>query len=197
MKAVMSSWNFIFKRRKITVILIILIISLLYFLTIRDNKEKYDYSKADEKLQPEYIVFNFEHNEIPKKETTKINEEKNQYCGDKWVIVTTIFAPTNDVKYLADSSFGWCVLVVGDAKTPPDWSYKDVIYLGMDKQEVLARKYTLINLIPKNNYLRKMIGYLYAIENGAQVIYETDDDIAPLDGLYSFHRTNFNGLEAM
>jgi len=34
----------------------------------------------------------------------------------KWIVVTTISLPTDDVKYLHDSSFDWCVVVVADKK---------------------------------------------------------------------------------
>ena len=50
-------------------------------------------------------------------------------------------------------------------------------------------------MIPYNAYHRKIIGYLFAIENGAKYIYETDDDNAPLDGLFGFRYKNFKGLE--
>ena len=39
---------------------------------------------------------------------------------DKWIIITTISSPTEDVKKLAAIK-GWKVVVVGDAKTPADW----------------------------------------------------------------------------
>ena len=39
-----------------------------------------------------------------------------------------------------------------------------------------------------------MVGYLYAMSQNASVIYETDDDNSPLDGLYGFKYTKFNGL---
>ena len=40
-----------------------------------------------------------------------------------------------------------------------------------------------------------MVGYLYAIFNGAEYIYETDDDNSPLDGLFGFRYKKLNGLE--
>lgn len=40
-------------------------------------------------------------------------------------------------------------------------------------------------MLPWNHYSRKNIGYLYAIEHGATIIYDTDDDNEPLDGLHS------------
>ena len=59
----------------------------------------------------------------------------------------------------------------------------------------MAKKYSIINRIPYNSYTRKMIGYLFAIAHGVQYIYETDDDNAPLDGLFGFRYNMFKGLE--
>ena len=85
--------------------------------------------------------------------------------------------------------------MVGDKKTPLDWKYKDTYYLNVNDQMILAKKYNLINKIPYNSYIRKLVGYLFAIDNGAKYIYETDDDNSPLDGLFGFRYENFKGLE--
>ena len=39
---------------------------------------------------------------------------------DKWIVLTTVNSPTQDVKKLAKID-GWKVVVVGDTKTPADW----------------------------------------------------------------------------
>lgn len=39
---------------------------------------------------------------------------------DKWIVVTSIAAPTSDVKLLSKIP-GWKLLVVGDKKTPSPW----------------------------------------------------------------------------
>ena len=39
---------------------------------------------------------------------------------DKWIVITTVNPPTEDVKKLAAVE-GWKVVVVGDTKTPADW----------------------------------------------------------------------------
>ena len=38
----------------------------------------------------------------------------------KWIVVTTINLPTQDMKKLANQS-GWQLVVVGDKKTPEQW----------------------------------------------------------------------------
>jgi hypothetical protein len=94
------------------------------------------------------------------------------FC-DKWVVVTTINPPTPALYDLAQLP-DWKVVVVGDEKTPGDWYIPGVIFLSIEDQEKLP--YKIIKLLPRNHYSRKNIGYLYAIEHNARIIYETDDD---------------------
>jgi len=91
----------------------------------------------------------------------------------KFIVVTTINYPTESVKKLA-SLEGWCLIVVGDTKTPEDWAWPNCTYLSLEKQAALG--YKTLEHVPENHYSRKNIGYLYAIQQGAEVIYETDDD---------------------
>ena len=58
------------------------------------------------------------------------------------------------------------------------------MFLSVEKQKQLGYKTT--PLMPYKNYARKTIGYLYAIEHGAKIIYETDDDNYPYDGKIGF-----------
>lgn len=39
---------------------------------------------------------------------------------DKWIVVTSIFKPSDDIQKLANIP-GWKLVVVGDKKTPKDW----------------------------------------------------------------------------
>ena len=39
---------------------------------------------------------------------------------DKWIVVTTVHAPTPAMKALAQIP-GWKMVVIGDKKTPHDW----------------------------------------------------------------------------
>ena len=52
---------------------------------------------------------------IPRK-PTPLEKQMNH----KWIVVTTINSPTEDVKKLAAMK-GWKVVVVGDTKTPAEW----------------------------------------------------------------------------
>ncbi|XP_055898711.1 uncharacterized protein LOC106078818 [Biomphalaria glabrata] len=102
---------------------------------------------------------------------------------EKWIVVTSIHPPTDDVKYLAQLP-GWRVVVVGDVKSPANWSYQNCDFLSIGRQKLLNFKIT--DSLPYKSYARKNLGYLYAILNGAKFIYETDDDNRPSDNLEGF-----------
>lgn len=91
------------------------------------------------------------------------------------VIITSIFPPTEAIKMFVDA--GLSVIIAGDLKSPSDWSYKDAVFLSTEKQKELG--FALYGLLPFNHYGRKMMAYLYAILNGAENIYDTDDDNFP------------------
>jgi hypothetical protein len=93
--------------------------------------------------------------------------------ASKWVVVTSINHPTKALEKLAVQE-GWHVVVVGDKKTPADWHLPNSDYLSIEKQQELG--YNITKLLPWNHYCRKNIGYLYAIQQGATIIYDTDDD---------------------
>lgn len=97
---------------------------------------------------------------------------------DKFIVITSIFLPTEAIEKFAKLK-DWKIIVVGDKKTAADWSYPGVTYLSPVGQQEVARKFA--GLLPWNSYTRKNIGYLYAIAQGARIIYESDDDNIPLD----------------
>jgi len=72
----------------------------------------------------------------------------------KWIVITTISLPTDDVKYIHDSSFDWCVVVVADKKTPVNWSYKNVIFLSIEEQQQMAQKFKVRNKNSKFQFQR-------------------------------------------
>lgn len=92
------------------------------------------------------------------------------------VVITSIFAPTRAVRAFARFS-GSPLIVVGDRKTPADWSCRNVRFISAAEQERLP--YHISNQLPWNHYARKMIGYLAAVEAGADTIADTDDDNIP------------------
>ena len=56
----------------------------------------------------------------------------------------------------------------------------------MEKQKTLG--YRIHEFLSYRSYPRKDIGYLYAIQHGAKIIYETDDDNSPTSGKIGFYQ---------
>jgi hypothetical protein len=94
----------------------------------------------------------------------------------KFIIVTSIFEPTEAVKKFSKVN-DFNMIVVGDKKSPPKYDCENVEFLAWDKE----LPFSLAKKLPFNHYCRKMLGYLWAMQQGAEVIYDTDDDNLPLD----------------
>lgn len=98
----------------------------------------------------------------------------------KWIVVTTINPPTEAIKAISNlANAGWSAIVVGDRKTPSGWTAPNIDYISIEEQLELFGN--LADIIPRNHYCRKNLGYLYAISRGAEFILETDDDNIPYD----------------
>lgn len=95
----------------------------------------------------------------------------------KYIVTTTINAPTEAVRKLSQMP-GWDNVTIGDKKSPDNWGQEGVTYFSADDQEQLP--YSLIQKLPWNLPARAMVGYLCAIEQGAEVISQVDDDNIPL-----------------
>ncbi|MBQ9445853.1 MAG: DUF288 domain-containing protein [Victivallales bacterium] len=95
-------------------------------------------------------------------------------------VITTIAEPTEAMKtlsrYLQDVNAS--LITVGDTKGPKSFNLPNAEFLPIEKQMGLPFK--LAKALPTKHYARKNIGYLQAISEKADVIYETDDDNAPL-----------------
>ena len=94
----------------------------------------------------------------------------------KFIVITSIFEPTEAVKRFAHLD-DYHLVVVGDKKTPSDWHYDRVTYLSVAEQDELG--FSLNTHLPYNHYCRKMLGYLYAMKKRAHIIIDTDDDNIP------------------
>lgn len=94
----------------------------------------------------------------------------------KFIVITSIFPPTEAVISFAKMN-DYKLVVVGDKKTPADWSCKNVEYLSMQRQSETGTY--LHKVLPYNHYGRKMMGYLFSINKQADLIVDTDDDNIP------------------
>ena len=97
----------------------------------------------------------------------------------KFIVITSIFEPTDAVRGFVRQA-DHDVLVVGDRKSPAAWHCGRAQFLSVGDQEALG--YELGRHLPYNHYCRKMLGYLHAMQAGASVIVDTDDDNIPGPG---------------
>jgi len=97
------------------------------------------------------------------------------------VVVTSINPPTNGVIKIAAmcEARGWPFIVVGDKKSPIEYSITGLNFLSVDKQEAL--NFETVKTLPYNTYSRKMLGYLVAACDSIDYIVETDDDNIPYE----------------
>jgi hypothetical protein len=95
------------------------------------------------------------------------------------VIVTSVGAPNDALRSLASGCrrAGARFLVVGDTKSPPDFSLDGCEFWDVDRQRGSGLAFAVA--CPTRHYARKNIGYLLAIRDGCRHIIETDDDNLP------------------
>ena len=128
-----------------------------------------------------------------KKTIRKLRRKLTGLTSDKWVVVTSINAPTPSIHKLTELPEPWKIVVISDKKSKnEEWNIFEgsnkLVFLSVENQ--LKLNYKTTKYIPFNSYTRKNLGYLYAIEHGAKEIYETDDDniFTTFEQLYN----NFN-----
>lgn len=102
------------------------------------------------------------------------------------LVITTISAPNKCLKLFANhcSKKSIDFIIVGDRKSPVDFSLKGADYLSISQQQNLD--FALAKNAPLNHYSRKNIGYLKAIANKAEIVLETDDDNFPYPNFWKF-----------
>jgi hypothetical protein len=95
------------------------------------------------------------------------------------LIITSISSPNRAMKEFATGALqhGVDFIVVGDVSSPPEFTLEGCRYFGVTEQRKTAL--TFAQKCPERHYSRKNIGYLLAIESGAEVILDTDDDNLP------------------
>lgn len=102
-----------------------------------------------------------------------------------YLIVTSISSPNDVLRSLANgaANFGIEFVVVGDTKSPSNFSLDMCRYYSVEAQRTLPLRFP--KLCPVKSYSRKNIGYLIALSEGAQIIVETDDDNYPREEFWS------------
>ena len=134
-----------------------------------DKKRSY----PDEKLR-------FLHGEtLPKASSNVLRRPELRVCK-KWGVITTIFTPSEAVgrfTYLTE----WCLVIVADKEKPESYIFhttrgvdQRVVFLTAKDQENIGSEF--VKSLPWHSFGRKNVGYLFAVANGAEVIFDFDDD---------------------
>ncbi len=73
-------------------------------------------------------------------------------------------------------------ILIGDTKSPETFSLEGCDFYSVERQKEIDARFS--ELIPVRHYSRKNLGYLRAIQEGAEVIIETDDDNIPSEDFW-------------
>ncbi|KAL1368157.1 hypothetical protein HN51_022295 [Arachis hypogaea] len=98
---------------------------------------------------------------------------------ERWIVVSVSGYPSDSLRGLVKIK-GWQVLAIGNSRTPSDWSLKGAIYLSLEMQANLG--FRVVEFLPYDSYVRKTVGYLFAIQHGAKKIFDADDRGDVIDG---------------
>ena len=97
------------------------------------------------------------------------------------LVITSIATDTHPVlkQYASETKqHGVSFIMIGDTKSPTQFALDGCDFYSVAQQKDLAFKLT--RDLPYKHYARKNLGYLIAIQKGAEIIIETDDDNIPL-----------------
>lgn len=105
------------------------------------------------------------------------------FAADRWIVVSVPSSgggrgPSDSLRALARIK-GWQLLAVATSDTPPNWSLKGAIFLSLEDQAKL--NFRILDHLPYNSFVRKSVGYLYAIQHGAKKIFDADDRAHVID----------------
>ncbi|CBI29841.3 unnamed protein product, partial [Vitis vinifera] len=100
------------------------------------------------------------------------NSPYANFRSERWILVSVSNYPTDSLRKLVKIK-GWQVLAIGNSKTPSDWSLKGAIFLSLEQQANLG--FRVVDHLPYDSFVRKNVGYLFAIQHGAKKIFDADD----------------------
>ncbi|XP_022735887.1 probable glycosyltransferase STELLO2 isoform X1 [Durio zibethinus] len=106
------------------------------------------------------------------------------FRSEQWIVVSVSSYPSEALKKMVKIN-GWQVLAIGNSRTPRDWSLKGAIFLSLDMQANLG--FRVVDHLPYDSYVRKSVGYLFAIQHGAKKIFDADDRGEVIDNALGKH----------
>ncbi|KAL3864726.1 hypothetical protein ACJMK2_006383 [Sinanodonta woodiana] len=101
------------------------------------------------------------------------------YMCKRWAVVCASSYPTNAVRQIALNN-KWCLVIVADIDSVSMNAYltalrirgRRIVFLNVDDQYILFSDLTAA--IPSRHIGRKNVGYLFAMQNGAELIWDFD-----------------------
>lgn len=163
-------------------ILGLVFLSVLILLLVKNRGD----SPALLCIQPSYKeheAIPFPHVEFDRVAAVKDASRFHIVKADKWIVFAASGPPTEEVLTMVKMQ-GWQVLAIADSHTPSDWDVRGAIFLSIEQQAAL--KYRVLAHLPFASHVRKSVGYLFAIQHGAKVIYDADEHASVLGHNLSF-----------
>ncbi|KAF9664742.1 hypothetical protein SADUNF_Sadunf16G0049700 [Salix dunnii] len=155
----------------ITVTVLIATVAAIFFLRSSGDTAAFLYLQSQaQPLDKTHHFPRINWNNIP-----AITDKSSPYANfrsEKWIVVSVSHYPSNSLKKLVRIK-GWQLLAIGNSRTPNDWSLKGAIFLSLEQQASLG--FRVAGYVPFDSYLRKSVGYLFAIQHGAKKIFDADD----------------------
>ncbi|KAJ6300448.1 hypothetical protein OIU76_021275 [Salix suchowensis] len=155
----------------ITVTVLIATVAAIFFLRSSGDTAAFLYLQSQaQPLDKAHHFPRINWNNIP-----AIIDKSSPYANfrsEKWIVVSVSHYPSDSLKKLVRIK-GWQLLAIGNSRTPNDWSLKGAIFLSLEQQASLG--YRVSGYVPFDSYLRKSVGYLFAIQHGAKKIFDADD----------------------
>lgn len=161
----------------ISILLLLATIAALFFLrNVGDTAALLCFESKTQELETIHFP-KIDWNKIP-----PISDKSTPYANfraERWIIASVSDYPTDSLRGLVRIK-GWQVLAVGNSRTPADWSLKGAIFLSFEMQSKLG--FRVLDYLPYDSYVRKSVGYLFAIQHGATKIFDADDRGDVIDG---------------
>jgi len=110
------------------------------------------------------------------------------------VIITSISQPNEVLKQISCRCLSQNIklYVIGDTKSPKSFHIDGCNFYSVNDQKKLG--FNIIKECPEQHYSRKNIGYLLAMNNGCEVIVETDDDNFPMEKFWNSRKLKQKSL---
>jgi hypothetical protein len=111
----------------------------------------------------------------------------------KHLVVTSIASPNPVLRALAKGAIDnqYYFTIIGDTKSPETFKLEGAQFLSILDQKRLDLKTPA--LLRERSYARKNIGYLLAMQQGAEFIIETDDDNYPRQEFWNVPELHVSG----